>query len=96
MHTQPDLHSLKQANTQFNETGIRVGYSTSNEQLGSVAAVSACRDPDMCAATLRWQDPEAATPLEWQDPEAVIVAVMAGLGGHDTVQMAGTDGRYCR
>ena len=76
-HTQPDSHSRKHASTQFDRTGVRVGYCTGNEQLGFVAAVNAGKDPDGCAVTLRWQDPEATTLLEWQDPEAVIAARMA-------------------
>ena len=45
MHTQADSHSHKQANTQFDKAGVRVGYYTGNEQLGFVAAVGMGRDP---------------------------------------------------
>ena len=75
---------------------LELGTALATNNWVFVATVSAGRDPDRCAVTLRWQDPgaatslewqdpEAATPLEWQDPEAVIAAGMAGPRG-----------RYCR
>ena len=58
------------ARTQFNKTGVNVGYCTGNEQLGFVAAVSAGRDPGGVCRN-----------AEMAGPGGRYAARMAGPGG---------------